>query len=54
LFDRAAGRHRSELVVAINWNGWSFSIGTGGRHHMVRALCFRRWNALSSMNPKKS
>jgi hypothetical protein len=24
-------------VVAINWNDWSSSIGTGGRHHVVRA-----------------
>jgi hypothetical protein len=26
-----------EQVVAINWNDWSSSIGTGGRHHVVRA-----------------
>jgi Caspase domain len=32
------GRHRSEPVVAINWNHWSPSIGTGGRHHPVRSL----------------
>jgi Resolvase, N terminal domain len=31
------GRHRSEPVVVINWNHWSPSIGTGGRHHVVRA-----------------
>jgi hypothetical protein len=24
-------------VVGINWNDWSSSIGTGGRHHVVRA-----------------
>ena len=29
---------RSEQVVVIDWNGWSSSIGTGGRHHPVRAL----------------
>jgi hypothetical protein len=24
-------------VVAINWNAWSQSVGTGGRNHPVRA-----------------
>ena len=31
------GRNRPEWVVAINWNAWSQSIGTGGRNHPVRA-----------------
>ena len=31
-----AGRDRPEQVVVIDWNGWSSSIGTGGRHHPVR------------------
>jgi hypothetical protein len=26
-------------LVAINWNDWSSSIETGGRHHVVRACC---------------
>ena len=32
------GRNRPEWVVAINWNAWSQSIGTGGRNHPVRAV----------------
>ena len=31
------GRDRPEWVVAINRNGWSESIGNGGRNHPVRA-----------------
>ena len=31
------GRNRPEWVVAINWNAWSQSVGTGGRNHPVRA-----------------
>lgn len=31
------GRDRPEQVVVIDWNDWSSSIGTGGRHHPVRA-----------------
>ena len=34
---RSPGRDRPEQVVVIDWNGWSSSIGTGGRHHPVRA-----------------
>src|ERR1700751_1545067 len=28
-------RHQLDLVAAINWNHWSSSVGTGGRHHVV-------------------
>ena len=31
------GRDPPEQVVAINWNGWSQSIGIAGRDHPVRA-----------------
>jgi hypothetical protein len=34
---RRDGRDRPEQVVVIDWNEWSSSIGTGGRHHPVRA-----------------
>ena len=34
---RRGGRDRPEQVVVIDWNEWSSSIGTGGRHHPVRA-----------------
>src|SRR5690242_5999456 len=34
---RSPGRDRPEQVVVIDWNGWSSSIGTRGRHHPVRA-----------------
>jgi hypothetical protein len=35
---RRGGRDRPERVVVIDWNEWSSSIGTGGRHHPVRAV----------------
>src|SRR5258708_3448032 len=41
------GRHRSERVVVINRNGWSPSIGTGGRHHSVRPL----WGSPALLEP---
>jgi hypothetical protein len=34
---RRGGRDRPEQVVVIDRNDWSSSIGTGGRHHPVRA-----------------
>jgi hypothetical protein len=34
---RRGGRDRPERVVVIDRNDWSSSIGTGGRHHPVRA-----------------
>ena len=37
------GRDRPEQVVAINRNGWSQSIGTGGRNHPVRAHTGAVW-----------
>ena len=37
-----AGRDRPELVVAINRNGWSQSIGMAGRDRPVRAIAFWR------------
>jgi len=38
-----AGRDRPEQVVVIDRNGWSSSIGTGGRHHPVRARTLVFW-----------
>jgi hypothetical protein len=31
-----------KVVVAINWNDWSPSIGTGGRHQLERLVVFNR------------
>jgi hypothetical protein len=44
------GRHRPEQVVVIDWNAWSSSIGTPGRHHPVRAS---RPNSLRSRNVRR-
>jgi hypothetical protein len=41
------GRHRSELVVAINWNHWSPSIGTTGPHRLDLVVGIN-WNDWSS------
>jgi hypothetical protein len=35
---RRGGRDRPEQVVVMRRNEWSSSIGTGGRHHPVRAI----------------
>jgi hypothetical protein len=36
------GRDPSERLVVINWNDWSRSIGTPGRHQPVRAQAMAR------------
>jgi hypothetical protein len=36
------------FIVGINWNDWSSSIATDGRHHVVRALSWNRPLSVSS------
>src|ERR1700745_4028275 len=50
------GRHQSELVVAINWNHWSSSIGPGGRHQLESLVAFNRnrWSPSRGVLTSKS